>query len=238
MKKFRLIVIAALVTMFLMTLAIDMRVPSSHVFSALGTLRSGNLSNPKERYVNNNVIISDDMPPIRIKVNKVFKHVGNIQFNLKEIAQVERVIFVDADKRRVKRMFIVQFEGFLEGVNDYYKYSLKNPITLGRNTYGSNAWFYDNAEHIRENPGAEPDRTTAFLKAKGYHHEDKLMMARFVRPVGEAKRHEIIIFYFENLSDAGFTPADFDNDGKALESKRVLEKAFMERALKSFSISD
>jgi hypothetical protein len=195
-------------------------------------------SGAKERQVKDNVIVSTELPAIRIEVDKSLKHVGNLHFDLNKVAHVERVIFVDADQERIKRMFIVQFEGFLEGVNASYNYPLHNPLTLGKHTYGSDLFLRDVAEYIRKNPAAEQARTTAFLKEKGYQHADMQMMARFCRIVGDAKRHEILLFYFENADVAGLSAADFDKQGNVLEAKKPLTQAFRERALKSFTITD
>ena len=195
-------------------------------------------SGAKERQVKDNAIISTDLPAIRIEVDKSLKYVGNLQFDLKGIAHVERVIFVEADQERIKRMFIVQFEGFLAGVDNTYKYSLRNTLTLGKHTYGSNLFLSDVAEHIRKNPDAEPAHTRTFLKEKGYTQADMQMMARFYRIVDDAKRHEILLFYYEHPEVSGLSAADFDKNGTVIEAKKPLTQAFRERALKSFTITD
>lgn len=200
---------------------------------------AGQASQPDEqteRRVENNVLVSNQMPAIRIKVDKAFKYVGNIQFPLKGIAQVERFVFAVADRKHIKRLFVVQFEGFLDGNDHTYKYRITNPVTLGGQVYNQNTWFFDNAKNIKDNPGTESDKMTAFLKQKGYSLDDELMMSRFVRVVDEAKRHEIIIYYLENLKDAGFPLSDYAGDSPPSERQIELQKALTARSLKSFTI--
>jgi hypothetical protein len=190
----------------------------------------------ERRRVEGSVLISEDFPAIRIKVSKAFKYAGRLQFNLKEMARVDRFVFVNADKGHVRRLFMVQFEGFLDGVNHTYNYRMRNPVTLDGQTYSQNCWFFDNAQNIKDNPGAESDKTTAFLKEKHYRVDDLLMMSRFVRVVDAEKRHEMIIYYIENLKDSGFSFAEYNGDGQPSERQTAVEKALTERSLKSFTV--
>jgi hypothetical protein len=62
------------------------------------------------------------------------------------------------------------------------------------------------------------------------------MMSRFVRVVDEQRRHEIIIYYVENLRDAGFSIAEYVDEGPASERQTAIEKALTQRSLKSFTV--
>lgn len=204
---------------------------SSTVFASL------DVKPQAQRRVKNNYLISDDLPKLRLKVDKNFQYVGHLLFDLKDIARVERFVFADADGKRIKRLFIVQFEGFLDNNTHTYRYRVTNPVTLGGEVYNQNCWFFDNAKSIKENPGAESDKTTALLKEKGYKVEDELLMSRFVRVVDEAKRHEVIIYYLENAKDNNFSlAADYVEDGTPTEKQAALEKALTGRSLKSFTV--
>ena len=168
----------------------------------------------QQRYVEGNVFTSTYLPAIRIEIDEALTYVGSIDFILKDIARVERYVFVEADQgQRIKRMIVFQFEGFLDTNDHYYRYRFPNPDTLGGHVFNHNTWFYDDAAGIARNPGAESERTRAFLEAKGYRLDTELMMSRFVGVVDEEKRNELILFYFENVRDTGYTLAELATEG-------------------------
>jgi len=188
------------------------------------------------RRVMNNTIISEALPALEIRVDPAFTFVGILRFVLKEIALVERVIFVDRGYSPTTRLFIVQFEGILDGVDFTYTYRVTNPVTLGRNVYHHGVFMYSNAESVREAPGAESDRTTQFLQAHGYTHDDALGMSRFARIVDESHRHEVIIFYQETLSSLGLSLETYAQ--LSSEDQQATDRALTERSLKNFQVID
>jgi hypothetical protein len=192
-------------------------------------------SNPPRR-VENHTIISEALPALEIEVNPAFEFVGILSFVLKEIALVERVIFADRQASNTTRLFIVQFEGALEGVDLTYKFRVTNPIRLGGHDYHHGVYMYSNTESVRESPGAESDQTTQFLHAAGYSHDDGLAMARFARIVDDARRHEIIIFYQETLSSLGLSLESYNQ--LPPEEQQAIERALTERSLQNFQVTD
>ena len=194
------------------------------------------MTSTDQRRVENNTIISEALPALEIRVDPAFTFVGILRFVLKEIALVERVIFVDRQASRATRLFIVQFEGVLDGVDFTYNYRVTNPVSLGRHVYHHGVFMYSNAESVREAPGAESDRTTQFLQDHGYTHDDGLAMSRFARIVDEARRHEIIIFYQETLSSLGFSLEMYAQ--LSSEDQQAMEQALTERSLQSFQVID
>jgi len=206
-------------------------------FSSIHGLSAQPDNSKTDRHVEDNMLTSKHLPSIRIQFDNSFTYIGNVEFILKNIAKVDRRHFVVTDnKKRIQQMIVVQFEDILDGADFTYEYSYKNPVILGGQKYKHNTWFYNNAENVKENPGAEADRTMRLLKAKGYHLEDELMMSRFVRDYGKNRQNEIIIFYFENLKDTGFNLADFSENGQAENQYDPIAKALTERSLKSFTI--
>jgi len=189
-----------------------------------------------QRHVKTNTITSDTLPALEINVDKTFEFVGVLSFILKEIALVERVIFADRQSSRTTRLFIVQFEGILDGVDFTYKYQTTSPITLGKYDYQHGVYMYSNAESVRESPGAESDRTTQFLQDRGYDHDDGLAMSRFARIVDDARRHEIIIFYQETLSSMGLSLERYDR--LSSEEQQAIGKALSGRSLRNFQVTD
>lgn len=189
-----------------------------------------------QRRVVNQTIISDALPALEIKVEPTFAFVGALRFRLNELALVERFIFADQQAAATRRLFIVQFEGVLAGVDFTYQYRITNPIKLGQHAYHHGVWVYSNAEAVREHPGAESERTTEFLHAHGYAHEDGLAMSRFARIVDEDCRYELIIFYQETLHSLGLSLAAYTQ--LMPERQQALAHALTERSLRSFQVTD
>ena len=205
--------------------------PSQRTYNSCKYMTSHN----QRRVVDNN-IISDALPALEIKIDQAFEFVGILSFVLKEIALVERFIFVDRQAAETTRLFIVQFEGILDGVDFTYNYRTTNPIILGQHAYHQGVWIYSNAESVREGPGAESDRTTQFLQDRGYIHEDALAMSRLARIVDDARRHEIIIFYQETLKSLGLSLETYAQ--LAPERQQDFENALTERSLQNFQATD
>ena len=188
------------------------------------------------RKVVDHTIFSHALPALEIAVDPTFEYVGTLSFVLKEIAAVERVIFADRQSSRTTRLFIVQFEGILDGVDFTYKYQTTDPIKLDRYDYQHGVYMYSNDKSVRESPGAESDRTTQFLQDREYSHDDGLAMSRFARIVDEAHRHEIIIFYQETLSSMGLSLERYDR--LSSEEQQVIGQALTERSLRNFQVTD
>jgi hypothetical protein len=171
-----------------------------------------------------------------MEVDPAFTYVGNITFELKSIALVDRHVFVDATDGRINRMIVLQFEGFLDDNDHTYVWEITNPIVLGGKAYKHNLYLFDVSEAIAGDPGAETDHTAAFLEREGYQLENEQMMSRFARIVDAARRHELIIFYHENVLDTGHTLTEISKDGDLLPEYAALGEALTKRSLSSFSV--
>lgn len=188
------------------------------------------------RYIDESLFISTALPEIRIEVSPGFSYLGNEEFDLKDVARVDRHIFVDAPERRVQRMIVLQFEGFLDDVDHTYRDRSTNPVTLGGRQFNQNTFFFDNAESIARNPGAETDHTTSFLARRGYRLDDELMTSRVVRVVDSERRHELIIFYVENVRDTGYTLAEISEQGAIREPYTDIAEDLTRRSLAAFRV--
>jgi hypothetical protein len=79
--------------------------------------------------------------------------VGGHVFILYDVARAEQHFFVDADQAGlVKRLYWVQFEGYLPDNNHSYKYKAARTVKLGGLDFIADAY----ARHIQANPG-RPD---------------------------------------------------------------------------------
>ncbi|MEJ2759673.1 MAG: hypothetical protein P8046_14430, partial [Anaerolineales bacterium] len=110
------------------------------------------------------------------------------------------------------------------------------PMTLCGVDWQQNPYFFDNAENIRNDPGTESDHTTRYLQEKGIRLEDELMMSRFARIVGVARRHEIILFYLENVSATGHTLAEISEDGDIRPAYQSIANRLVARSLEKFDL--
>jgi uncharacterized protein (TIGR02246 family) len=193
----------------------------------------------RNRSVNKNAIVSLENPPLRIDVDEQLQNVGILNFPLKKVAQVERYVYASHDESKiVKRLFIAQFESFLPGIDGSYKFQVINPTRLGNFDYQTDIGFYNYAERIAENPGAEAEYTKTLLDKNNLKADDDFLVARYARITNDEKRSELILFYLENLKDSGFTRAELEPDGKRTPQAEKIFRDFAARALKSFKVTD
>jgi hypothetical protein len=178
------------------------------------------------RVVKDQVLTSSKLPPIRIRFDREFKYIGSQRFVLYDRAEAEQHFFVDADARRlIRRMYMLQFESYLPGVDAKYDYAPAENVRLGGKDYVVNAESVPNvAAALAQNPQSDSARAVEFLKGKGYSVGEAVRFQRFVRLVDESKRSEFIMLYVE---DAGANVSS--GDEKAM-------REFRERALKGFVI--
>ena len=132
-----------------------------------------------------------------MRVAPELRYIGCFLFDLKGLARVERHIFLETENTLVRRMLVLQFEGFLPHVTSVYRYALTDPRELGGETYGRQAEPLSLSEELKEFPDAEMAHTVIFLGSKGLTLPERHAVARFARIVGEDRRRELLIFYHE-----------------------------------------
>lgn len=188
--------------------------------------------------VQHNTFTSSENPVLVLTVDRHFKYLGSLPFTIDGVAAGYRYLFVQAGpSKHVQKMFVIQHEGFLPSANDTYRYKITTPAKLGHFDYQHTVILDDNAARIREEPDKEAAATQRFLSNRGYSLGPELVMARFARPVGEARRHEIIFFCFENLASYGHKLSDFANGADAAEQESI--KANVDKNCRaSFEVRD
>jgi len=195
--------------------------------------KATDVASRQARSVKDQVLTSTEMPAVRIEFDKGFKYVGNHSFILYDVAHAEQHFFIAADKEgRVKRMYWVQFEGYLPSNTHTYRYKVNKTANIGGLEFVADAY----ARNIKGNPG-RPDsdsaRARAFLESKGYRMaSDDVLSQRLVHLVDEAKRNELMIIYMEDLSGMGLTAADIAEGGRAAARWEEISKGLLERAVK------
>jgi hypothetical protein len=162
------------------------------------------------------LLTSASRPHLELGIDSSFVALPPLKFPL-EFTDVDRRIFVDADKARtVRRMIVVQFEKVRNGSRFKFIYPPKPPISFGKETYRFGAYVYDDAKEAASQPGMEATRTRAMLGKLGYHLPRLFRTARLARVADPLGQSEVIIFYVENADEkypTGVLPnADADGD--------------------------
>jgi hypothetical protein len=190
------------------------------------------------RSVHENTIISLKNPPIRIDVDGLLQNVGILNFTLKNVAQVERYIYASHDEnKRIRRLFIAQFEAILPGVKGSYNFQVINPTRIGDHNYQTEFGIFNFAERIAANPKAEAEYTKALLDKNNLKADDDFLAARYARVTSEDKRTELILFYLESLKDLGYTRAELQSGDNRTRAAKLFSD-FSERTLKSFKVTE
>ena len=190
------------------------------------------------RTVKDRVLTSHGQLAVKITFDKPFKHVGSQRFVLYDVANAEQHFFVDADKEgKIKRMYWVQFEGYLPSNTHTYDYKSTKIVNIGGLDFIADVA----ARNIGGNqgrPDSDGNRARAFLQSKGFRMaSDEVLWQRLVHLVDKEKRNELMIIYLEDLSDTGLTAADLNKGGKAEAKWPEMSNALLERAKKGLKIS-
>lgn len=190
------------------------------------------------RTVKGQVITSTEKPAAKIEFDKGFKYVGGHEFILYDVANAEQHFYVDADKDgRIKRMYWVQFEGYLPNNTHKYTYKVNKTANIGGLDFIADA-AARSMKGSQGRPDSDSNRARAFLESKGFRlASDEVMSQRLVHLIGEPKRDELMIIYLEDLSATGLTAADLAPNGKAAAQWEEMSKGLLDRAVKGLKIS-
>jgi hypothetical protein len=189
-----------------------------------------------ERRVENNVIISERDPRVRIELPKSVRYVGADRWNLYDIADCELHAFVEADaQKNVQRLYWVQFEGYLSTKPDlHHQYDSPRHATIGGLDFYVDTWIREKNE--KTTPRSDLEHIEGLIRAKGYKMPADMMIVRLVHLLDEQKRKELMIIYAEDLAPTGFTAADLKKGGKAYDQWPDIEKNLVDIAKKKISI--
>jgi hypothetical protein len=149
------------------------------------------------RTVTKNVLTSEKNPKIRIAFDKKLEYAGGKAFILFENSQVEQHYFVLRDKEKnIRRVYTVQFENYLPGIEESYSYKIKDKLMLDGTEYMVDFIAGGTA---KPRVGSDQEHRWNYLLAKGYKLPAEVVGRRFVRLLDEAKRSEILIIYQEDV---------------------------------------
>jgi len=149
-----------------------------------------------ERAVSGRTLVSAEGPAVRIELAGGFRYVGGQRFVLYDVADAEQHLFVDADPAGVvRRLYWLQFEGYLPGIDQRYKYEGET-VALGPLSFVSNAAARSTTTEPR--PGSDGARMRQLLRAKGYRLPPQMLWQRLVHLSDESLRRELMIIYMED----------------------------------------
>ena len=186
------------------------------------------------RCVQNNVLVSEALPPVRLRVDPALAYLGVSDFIIKGLARAQRYHFVEAEAGRVRRMLVAQFEGFLPDNTRTYNYTLRGPRPLGPLTMGHMVVGFSVAAELAAVP--EVQQTARLLAEHGLAFEDEQIMSRFDAILGDDRRHELLLFYHENLRDLGHSLAAAFDDAGLRPDFAALGETITARSLEAFAL--
>jgi len=191
---------------------------------------------PERKVVNNNIIISDHDPKVRIELPKSVWYVGVDRFVLLDIADCELYAFVEVDdQKNVQRLYWIQFEDYLPTKPDlHHHYDSPRHMTIGGFRFYVDTWVKRNNENITA--GSDEDHIAALMLSRGYKMPAGMMSVRLVHLLDEKKRKELMIIYSESLKPTGFSAADLKKGGKAENLWLSLEDDLLVRARQEIKI--
>ncbi len=189
-----------------------------------------------ERKIENNVIISERDPKVRIELPKSVQYAGADRWVLYGIADCELHAFVEADEQKnVQRLYWIQFESYLPTKPKLkHQYDSPRHATIGGLDFYVDTWTGANDDKVRA--GSDTEHIEALIRAHGYKMPAGMMYVRLVHLLDEQKRKELMFIYGEDLEPTGFTAADLKKGGKANDQWPAIEKSLIERAEKKITI--
>jgi hypothetical protein len=189
------------------------------------------------RTVKGQVLTSAATPALRLEFAKEFNYVGAQDFILYDVARAEQHFFVDADKEgRIKRLYWVQFEGYLPSNTHTYRYQPTKTVEVGGLQFIADSAARNMKINVSR-PDSDGSRARAFLESKGYRlASDDVLWQRLVHLVDEAKRNELMIIYMEDLSAQGMRASDLWKGGRAESQWDDVARQLLDRAVRNMKI--
>jgi len=189
------------------------------------------------RSIEGNTIFSPTNPPLKIRVG--LPYVGRLTFRLKDVAEVERFVFVRGDSGRARALVIAQFESLLPAAKKGYSFTVDDTTLLGKHAYQTDTGWFNFAQAAAAKPGFEADQTRQFLAKHGFEvADDDFLAARYARITDATKRHELILFYYENARERGVRRADLEPGGREEKRAPALFEDIERRAREQIEVLD
>lgn len=191
---------------------------------------------PERKVENNNVIISERDPNVRIELPKSVQYVGADRWILYGIADCELHAFVEADRQQsVQRLYWVQFEGYLPSKPElHHRYDSSRHATIGSLDFYVDTWMKLTNEKIT--PGSDEEHIQSLIRRRGFKLPAGMMSVRLVHLLDEQKRKELMFIYAEDVAPTGFAAAELKKGGNAYDQWPAIEENLVERAERKIKI--
>jgi hypothetical protein len=148
---------------------------------------------PLRCVIEGRVLRSPD-PTLQLEVAAPFTYIGGQRFILREIADAEQHLFVDADgERRIRRLYWVQFEMYLPESPGQYSYDDDESTTLSGLPVRAHVRRYIDPPA----PDSDRRRVHDLLAREGYSLPEPATRVRFVHLPTPDRRQEVMIIYVE-----------------------------------------
>jgi hypothetical protein len=207
------------------------------LFTAVLLLPATSLASSPERQVSGNRLISKSSPAVTIEVPAAARYLGAERWDLYDIADCELHLFVEADEsRQVKRLYWIQFEGYLPTNTHIYDYSDDQPVTFAGLPFRQRTHVGPTNNTPRA--GSDGERVRQMLARAGYRLAPEAMNVRLVHLLDDANRQELMFIYGEDLALSGKTLAQL-KDGEAFRPAwKEVERGLVERAMSRIKLHD
>lgn len=155
------------------------------------------------RVIEGNSVISSALPRLRVDVKAPFRYLGRVPIRIRDVAAGERIVFGDVDGKRIRRMVVLQFEGFLPHTTDIYRYDFSKAREIAGHRWRANAFGYmvPSGDDARSPEASTMHR---WLREQGYATDETQLMFRLLTIGDDRRRDELIVFYLEGSNDASW----------------------------------
>jgi hypothetical protein len=149
------------------------------------------------RTIRESELRSSRRPEVTIRVQPSFRYIGRFSFALGSAFEGERYVFVDAEGKSLRRLFVVQFERVRRSSHEIYRYSFERGERIGSMLFIQNCFAFPGVHTIAADARDEGTMTSNFLLSRGFENPPMWLAARFVTLGASDRKSEMIIFYME-----------------------------------------
>lgn len=183
-------------------------------------------------------LTSTAFPVGTITVGPHLTYVGSEEFVLYDVALCEIHLWVDAPNKRVKRLYWVQFEGYLSNNTYTYDYSDQpRRAKLGGHVFFNGVRFFNlDEDKPKWRPGSDYEHVLHLLESHGYVLGPEVMELALFRVDGTARR-ELMIIYLEDLQTRGWRAAELMDRGTAAKQSDRVAAGLRKRGLSGIRLN-